>query len=119
MKLIIATVLILASCAPVPSVSITVARFDSIERPQTTDIRVYSSPETVGREYREIALFTARKKASEAEMIGFMVQKAQELGADGLIILPPDETPGPKIPAMGLMIPTKRVIYRVSAIVFE
>lgn len=78
--------LILTGCAA----TLNVARFEATTRtPTEGNIEVFSSPISIKRPYKEIALITAEEVWSntEADLTLRMIEKAREIGADAIILL--------------------------------
>ncbi|NLD98496.1 MAG: SHOCT domain-containing protein [Fibrobacter sp.] len=114
-KVLLAVItLFLVSCAPV----IRVNSFDSESRPPNNEkLGIFSSPQVVPYVYQEIGLITVDDEGwgrSESELLEQAVLKAQQLGADGLIILSQDKQVD-AILSNGIAI--NRRIIRVTAIV--
>ena len=76
-------VLLVTSCAPVR-----VARYDHVQRVPSTSVQAYVLGDPIPP-HRVIALLSKEAKSGqEATAIGAMVERAQQLGAEGVIHLP-------------------------------
>jgi hypothetical protein len=86
--------LCLAGCAP----TVNSTRFDSVYRPATVGtVEVHTRPENVKREYREIGLISVNDNemgewhlSNESKIIGILIQKGREMGADAIILSIPE-----------------------------
>ena len=84
----------LASCAPI----INSTKFDSVSRPATVGtLDVHTRPENVKRNYKEIGMISVNDNemgewylSNENKLIQTLIQKAREMGADGVILSNPD-----------------------------
>jgi hypothetical protein len=83
--ILIVCALLFVGCAPL----VNVARFDNIERSPTSKLDIYTSFESIDREYKEIALITAQDRIpekTEIEMVEDLKRKAMEIGADAIVL---------------------------------
>ena len=89
--------LIITGCAGKPPAAanvtkVTVAIYDVTPRTASTELTVYQTAEAVTRPYRSIALINALDKTqAEAQVLDAICARARELGAQGLIVLPPQQ----------------------------
>lgn len=95
------------------------AIYNSVERTPTTHLDVYSNPQSVERLHKVIALLTCEGAAhEEGELVNAINYKARQLGAHGVVVIPPDR------PNEGLVIahpwfqPADRRVFRANAIVY-
>lgn len=109
--------LIVVSCAPV----IRVNTFDSQSRsPNFGKIEVYSNPQAVPFLYKEIGLITVDDEGwerSESELLDQAIEKAKQMGSEGIIILSQDKQLDGYVPIGNIPVAINRRIVRVSAIV--
>ena len=83
--IIILCVLLSFACTPL----VKVAQFDNIERSPTSELDIYTSFESIKRQYKEIALITAKDRIvekSETELIEDLKRRAMEIGADAIVL---------------------------------
>lgn len=87
---IIILLIFIWNCTP----TVKVTRLTPTIYPPKAEIDVYSSVENVKRPYKEIALITVDDEGlglSEDKMMSKLINKAKEIGADGVIILSPEK----------------------------
>lgn len=105
------------SCAPI----IRVTSYDNEKRAsKETEISVFSSTQAVPYNYKEIGLITVDDQGweiSESELLTTAINKAKEMGADGILILSQDKELDGYIPVYGVPIAINQRIVRVSAII--
>ena len=121
--------LILSACSTAPKQAadqpikhadrVKVATYDSSPRPASARLDVYdlsrdAQANPAPKAHKVIALLTCEGGAQEeAEMMNAIMYRARQLGADGVVILPPDRTYG-LWSALG-----ERRIFSAKAIVYS
>lgn len=106
-----------AACAPIIRVNL----YDNkIRTPKTDNIEVYSFAQAIPFNYKEIGLITVDDQGwekSETELLNKAIRKAQELGADGILILSQDKQTDGYVPVGNMAVAVNRRVIRTSAIV--
>lgn len=79
---------LLTACAP--TVEVTPLGVMPTTRSLETTVEVFTNPATISRPYREVALITVNDDGwdrSENELLDLLIQRAYEIGAEGVILL--------------------------------
>lgn len=87
-RLIVFLLLLLSACAP--TVEVTPLGALPTTRSVGTTAEVFTSSEAVTRPYREVALITVSDNGwgySEGELLTLLLERANEIGAEGVIVL--------------------------------
>lgn len=119
MKKIILALLLLSCATQPPKIGVEVTRFDSIERQQLEEIRVFSSPEAVAGDYIEIGLMESRSKQKTSLIIERFKEEARLIGANAIILLPSEEKVKAYVPLGGMVIPAKSRRTKAIAIILK
>jgi hypothetical protein len=83
--------------------------YDSSPRVSSDHVDVFDEGQTIQRPYKEIALLNCEgTRAEEAAMTGAIIYRAQMIGANAVIILPPFHS------GWG-----DRRVYRAKAVIYE
>ena len=126
--LVCVSALILASCSstgdkgPRYADSVQMVAYDTVSgRKINPNFQIYERESDVKRPFKVIAMLSRNAKPSDgAKMITAIAWRAQHLGADAMIILPPEST-GWEFNAIGryASFGQGEPIYRAHAIIFE
>lgn len=95
--------------------------FDNEYHSPTKSVSIFSTPESVKREYKEIGLITASDDGwdkSEADLIKSLQKKAMEIGADAIILQSSDQVHKGYVPIGGMPMAVSERISRAIAIKF-
>ena len=106
------------ACAPL----IKVSRFDNAERSPTSELDIYTSFESITKQYKEIALITAKDRSieekSETELIEYLKTKAMGIGADAIVLQTGEIKASTYSGLYGDVTTTHQRIARATAIVY-
>jgi len=95
--------------------------FEGFQRPPTQgNIDVFTSTSNIPYLYKEIGLITVDDEGwgrSESELLEIVVQRARQLGANGVIILGQDKQLDGYVPVGNIPVAVNRRIVRATAIV--
>ncbi len=118
----LALVLLLSACGP--TVEVTPLSSLPTVRPSKAPVQVFTSTDSITRPYHEVALISVDDgwNRPESELLNLLIERASEIGADGLILLGQEtrSSGGVLVPSGNTMtyVDSTHRVFRGSAIVF-
>jgi hypothetical protein len=95
------------------------AVYDTANRTSTTELEVFDEAKKLERPHKVIALLTAEGAANEeGDLVNAMMFKARQLGANAVVMLPPDR-PNAGVVFNNILQPADRRVFRGNAVVFS
>ncbi len=95
------------------------AAFDTTARQVTTELEVFDETKKLDRPHKVIALLTAEGAANEeGDLVNAMMFKARQLGANAVVMLPPDR-PNAGVVFNNILQPADRRVFRGNAVVYK
>jgi len=106
------------ACSPIVKVT-SLAPFSPRQKKDKID--VYYSASNIKKQFKEIALITVDDEGwdrDESELTTILIDKAKEIGADGVILLEKDKRFEGVVPVGGVIVAINRTVVRGTAIIY-